>query len=132
MAVVNGNTISIYVDNVIIGCLTNATTSLSRASIETTCKDNGGARTFIPGGDQATFSFDGNYNPASTQGFSDLVGIWENKTRVGIKMYDTDSGYSIVCYAYLPTLTWTGPLNAAATFSGSFESDSAITGQAGT
>lgn len=125
MAVVNGNDVGLYVDNQLIGCLTSNDVNLTKTDIDVTCKDQGGARQTLPGGKSADFPFSGNFNPASGYGFEDLLSVYFNDTRVGIKQA-IDGGTFVACYAYLPELTWTGPLNAASTFSGTFRSDGAL------
>lgn len=126
MSVVNGTDVGLYVDNQLIGCLTSNDVNLTKTDIDVTCKDNGGARQTLPGGKAADFPFSGNFNPASGFGFTDLLSIYFNDERVGIKQA-VDGGLYISCYAYLPELTWTAPLNAASVFSGTFKSDGSIT-----
>lgn len=123
MSVVLGNTIGLYVNNVLIGCLTSTSFSSTNEEIPTTCKDNGGAYQFRPGSNTAEMPFEGNFNPAAAYGLEDLLGIHKNNTRVGVKMMDTESGLYVIGYAYMPTLEWTGPLNAASTFSGTLKVD---------
>lgn len=120
MAVVNGNTIGVYVAGSLIGCLTNATFNSTNTTIDTTCKDQNGARQILPSGNQATIDFEGLFNPASTYGLSDLIDIHSNKTSVVVAIGDEANVY-ISANAYLNTLSFTGPLNAGTTFSGTFE-----------
>jgi hypothetical protein len=121
---VNGNDIGIYVENQLIGCLTNATFSASNEEIDVTCKDNSGARAILPGGQTAEITFEGFFDPAATYGFQDLVGVNKNRTRVWVKMqYAGTDALTITCYAYLNQIEWTGPLNAGSTFSGTFTVD---------
>lgn len=122
MAVVNGNNVGLYVENQLIGCLTTSSFNSQNDEIDVTCKDNNGARMVLPGGNQSSFPFAGLFNPASSYGFTDLVGIHYNKTRVWVKML-VDDELAITCYAYLNTLSWEGPLNAGSTFSGTFTVD---------
>lgn len=121
MAVVNGNDIGLYVEGQLIGCLTSSSFESQNEEIDVTCKDNGGARQTLPGGNQSSMPFDGFFNPASTYGLEDLVAVHYNKTRVWVKQqYDT---LTITGYAYLNTLNWSAPLNAGSTFSGTFTVD---------
>ena len=126
MAVVIGNDVGLYVNNQLIGCLTSNNVDLQRELIETTCKDQGGARSVKPGGTSGSFPFSGNFNPASNTGLDDLIAIFANGTRVGIKQA-VDEGLFIAAYAYLTNLSWAGELNAASTFSGTFEVDGPVT-----
>lgn len=128
MAVVNGNDVGVYVDNQLIGCLTSNNVDLERALIETTCKDNGGARSVQPGGISGSIPFEGNFNPLSTYGLEELIQIFLAGTRVGVKQAVAGSGgLYISAYAYVRNLSWTGPLNAASTFSGTFDIDGDVT-----
>jgi hypothetical protein len=126
MAIVNGNKIGVYVDNVLIGCLTSNDFTSSNTEVEVSCKDNDGARQILAGGNEASISFEGNFDNAATYGLDELLGVHKNKTRVGIKFADaTAGGIYVIAYAYLNELTWSGPLNAATTFSGTFSIDGA-------
>lgn len=120
MAVLNGNNIGVYVGGQLIGCLTNATFSSTNTTIDVTCKDNNGDRAILPSGNTATVEFEGLFNPSSTYGLQDLVDIHKNKTEVSIGIGDQTT-LTIYAQAYLNTLSFTGPLNAATTFSGTFE-----------
>lgn len=120
MAVINGNNIGVYVGGQLIGCLTNATFSSTNSTIDVTCKDNSGDRAILPSGNSATVEFEGLFNPSSTYGLQDLVDIHKNRTEVSIGIGDQTT-LTIYAQAYLNTLSFTGPLNAATTFSGTFE-----------
>jgi predicted secreted protein len=119
MAIVNGNDVGLYVNNQLIGCLTGCTFTSSNEEIDVTCKDNDGARQVLAGGNTSSFSFEGNFNPASTYGFGDLLGIHSAKTLVGIKQ-QVSTTLQVYAYGYLNEISWEGPLNAASTFSGTF------------
>lgn len=122
--IVNGNKIGVYVNEQLIGCLTSNDFSSTNEEIDVTCKDNDGARQVLPGGNTSEITFEGNFDPASSYGFEDLLGVHKDKTRVGIKYAQSGSGgVYIIGYAYLNTLSWSGPLNAASTFSGTFSLD---------
>lgn len=121
--VVIGNTIGIYVDNQLIGCLTSNSFESQNEEIEVTCKDFNGARQIRGGSNSASMPFEANFNAASTFGFVDLIAIHKNRTRVGVKQYDTESGVYIIGYAFLNQLSWTAPLNDASTFTGEFTVD---------
>jgi hypothetical protein len=120
MAVLNGNSIGVYVGGQLIGCLTNASFSSTNNTVDVTCKDNNGDRAILPSGNSATVDFEGLFNPSSTYGLADLVDIHKNKTEVSIAIGD-QANLTIYAQAYLNTLSFSGPLNAATTFSGTFE-----------
>lgn len=132
MSKIIGNRVLIYVDEQAIGCTTGATLNITGELIETTCKDNDGARTVVTGSDSWTMDFSGNWETTSTYGTDELLGIKLNKTRVGVKMSVVDSagselsgGTYVTGYAYLSTLSIDTPLNSPAVVSGTFEGDGA-------
>jgi hypothetical protein len=128
MSKVNGNYVGIYVDNVLIGCLTSNNVDLAVELIDATCKDNNGARAVLPGGVSGSVPFSGIFETTSTYGLDELVSLLLAKTRVGIKQAVAGAGGLYVQgYAYITGLSWAGELNAASTFSGTFEFDGAIT-----
>lgn len=120
MAVLNGNSIGVYVGGQLIGCLTNASFNSTNNVVDVTCKDNSGQRAIIPSGNSATVDFEGLFNPSSTYGLDDLLNIHKNKTEVEITIGD-NTNLTVAADAYLMSLSFTGPLNAATTFSGTFE-----------
>jgi Phage tail tube protein len=121
MATKNGNDIGLYVEGVLIGCLTSSEFNSTNEEIDVTCKDDGGARKVLPGGNTASLPFTGFFNPASTYGFKELVSVHKNKTRVWVKHQCDD--ITITGYAYLNSLNWTAPLNAGSEFNGTFTVD---------
>lgn len=121
---VNGNDVGIYVEGTLIGCLTNASFSSQNQEIDVTCKDNSGARAVLPGGNEASITFDGYFDPSATYGLQDLIGVHKNNTRVWVKMsYDSTDSLTVTGYTYLNQLNWEGPLNAGSTFNGTFTVD---------
>ena len=120
MAVVNGNDIGLYVEGVLIGCLTSSDFSSDNEELVVTCKDDNGAYSSLQGGNTATVEFSGFFNPASTYGFNDLIGVHKNKTEVNIKMGD-NTNLTVFAAATLPSLKWSAPLNAGSVFSGTFK-----------
>jgi predicted secreted protein len=117
--IVNGNDIGLYVGGVLIGCLTSSTFNSANEEIDVTCKDNGGAKQVLAGGNTSSIDFEGFFNPAATYGFNDLIAIHKNKTEVNIKMGD-NTNLTVFALAQLLTINWTAPLNAGSTFSGTF------------
>ena len=126
MAVINGNSVGVYVGGVLVGCLTGATLDTSREEIDVTCKDNDGDKAVLLGGTTTTVSFTGNWNPSSTYALDDLFTIFDGATQVSLGFGD-QANLTIYTQAYLQQLTWEGPLNAASTFSGSFSCTGSFT-----
>jgi hypothetical protein len=122
MAKIKGNSLLVYVDDVAIGCLNNNEFSSTNEEIDATCKDNDGAYDSLTGGNTASISFDGTYDTSSTYGFEELVAIHKNKTEVSLRMSVSGGGgyYITAARAALNQITWSGPLNAATVFSGTF------------
>jgi hypothetical protein len=122
MAKIKGNSLLVYVDDVAIGCLNNNEFSSTNEEIPAICKDNDGAYDSLTGGNTATITFDGTFDTSSTYGLEELLGVHKNKTEVAIRMGVAGSGglYVQAARAALNTLTWSGPLNAATVFSGTF------------
>lgn len=119
MPVLNGNDVGVYVGGTLIGCLTGASISSSRAEIDVTCKDDSGNRAVILGGATTNITFNGLFKPDATYGFEDLWDIFLAKTEVSVAFGDL-TNLTIYTQAYLQELTWDGPLNAGSTFSGKF------------
>jgi hypothetical protein len=119
MAVQNGNAVGVYVGGTLIGCLTGCTYNSDRVEIPVTCKDNNGNKSVILAGLEGTVSFNGNWNPSSTYGLDDLLDVHYNATEISLA-YGDQTNLTIYSQAYLPSMTWEGPLNAASTFSGRF------------
>lgn len=122
MTKVKGNSLLVYVNDVAIGCLNNNEFSSTNEEIDATCKDNDGAYDSLSGGNTATINFDGTFDSDASYGLDDLLGIHKNKTEVAIRMGVAGSGgqYIQAARAALNTLSWSGPLNAATVFSGTF------------
>lgn len=117
MAVINGNDVGLSVGSTLIGCLTGATFSSSNEVITVTCKDNDGARATLPGGNSATISFNGFFNPSSTYGLNELMEIHTEKTEINWH-YGDNTNLTLHGAGTLDELSWEGPLNAGSTFSG--------------
>lgn len=131
MAKIKGNGLLLYLDGQVIGCTDNCEFNSENEAIDSTCKDNDGAKQVEPGGNTATFSFSGKWEFTSTLGPQQLYAIHNNKQRIGVKMAVADpvstnesSGYPYIqAYGYLNQLSIVGPLNQAATFSGRVDVD---------
>ncbi len=130
MAIINGNQLLVFIDNVAIGCTDNCELSSTKETIDVTCKDQNGARQVLSGSQAWTITASGKWDFASTLGPQALYAAHKAGTRVGIKMAITDtsgneeSGKSyFMGYAKLNTFNVAGPLNAGATFNLTYEGD---------
>jgi predicted secreted protein len=115
--VINGNEVGLSIGSQLIGCLTNATFSSTNETIDVTCKDNNGARQSLPGGNTATITFEGFFDPASTFGVGDLLPLHKNKTEINWHFGDNEN-LTMHGLGFIDVLEFTGPLNAGTTFSG--------------
>lgn len=116
---ISGNLILTAIDGVQIGCTTGATLTLSTERIETTCKDNNGARTYEAGSQDATLSVNGNVKFDTVSNFSAIVTAWKNKTEVTWThggLDNADDPY-VQFDGFIANLTWEGPMNAPSTWS---------------
>ena len=130
MAIINGNQLLVFINNVAIGCTTNCQLTSTKETIDVTCKDYNGARQVLSGSQSWNITTDGLWDFASTLGPQGLYATHFNGTRVGIKMAITDingdeaSGKSYFQgYALLNNYGIGGAQNAGATFSLTFEGD---------
>lgn len=124
MAKLKGNSLLVYVNDVAIGCLNDNEFSSENSEIDTTCKDNDGQDTSLPGGNKAEITFNGTFDTAANVGFKELLALHKNKTEVAVRMSVTGIAggvYVSSSSAYLNTLSWSGPLNAKTVFSGKFK-----------
>jgi hypothetical protein len=123
MAKVKGNSLLVYVDGVAIGCLNGNEFSSENSEIDTTCKDNDGQDTSLPGGNKAEINFNGTFDTAATMGLIELLALHKNKTETDIRMGIAGAGglYVQSSSAFLNSLTWSGPLNAATVFTGKWK-----------
>lgn len=117
MAVVNGNDVGLSIGSQLIGCLTNATFSSQNEEIDVTCKDNDGAKETLQGGNTATITFEGLFNPASSFGVSDILPLHKDKTQINWHFGDNEN-LTMHGLGYISQLEFAAPLNAGTTFSG--------------
>jgi len=134
MAVINGNSLLIFIDGQAIGCTDNCTLTSTKQTIDVTCKDNNGARQVLSGSQEWKIDTSGKWDFASTLGPTQLYSSHQAGTLVGIKMAVTDSSGNeesgkpyFIGYARLQNWAIAGPLNAGATFTLTFEGSGALT-----
>lgn len=115
--VINGNIVGLYREDVLVGCSTGATFNGTNAEIETTCKDNDGARTTIPGIQAWTITIDGNVKNDTIEGFAEFLALWKSKGTSTFRFgtSNSDDPY-LEGDGFISAFTWTGPLNAPSTW----------------
>lgn len=126
MAVLNGNSVGVYVGGTLIGCLTGASLTSSRTEIDVTCKDNNGDRSVILGGAVTNITFNGLFKPDASYGVEDLWDLFIAGSEVSLAYGDL-TNLTLYTQAYLSEMTWDGPLNAGSTFSGKFSATGSLT-----
>ena len=131
MAVVNGTTILIRLDDNVIPCQTDTTSfPMEREMIESTCKDAVGAwKTYTPGDKSATFDATINLDWTEANGIQDLFARFDAGVEAGFIWGDvTTSGeghFKGMCY--ISSLTPDGPRNENATASFTATVNGAVT-----
>ena len=120
MAVINGNTLLLYVGAQAIGCTTSTTFSSQNESIDVTCKDNSGAKQTLPGGNSATVSFEMFFDADATFGLSDILPYHQDGTLINFHFGDNEN-LTIHGEGYLNQLEISAPLNGGVTASGTID-----------
>lgn len=128
MAVINGNLLIVASGGNAYGCQTSGTLNFDSDMLETTCKSNAPNRTFIPGLINATVDVGGFYDPAATEGVSEIFSDITNGTLVSVRFGQT--GTSETFYqgdAYVSNLSITGDINDPANYSATLQFTGAVT-----
>lgn len=159
MATVHGNAIGIYVSSTsgevtanpldpdvadLIACSTNATLSLSNATIETACKkdtsgvlDDASVRHTIPGQQTWSMQVEGLVElvapGATTNNFQSLFEIAKNRTDILVVMSDrTASNYEYYGVGFISSIELTASVDDFATYSCTIEGNGDINSAAHT
>lgn len=114
-----GNLVLMEFEGTEISCSTGATLNGTTERIETTCKDDDGAKTYEPGSQDITVSIQGITKFDTVSNFPTIVAAWKSKTEGTIRygaLENTDNPY-IQFEGFIANLTWEGPLNAPSTWS---------------
>lgn len=114
-----GTTVLVSNDGETIACTTNATLTITNEEIETTCKDNNGAKTFVAGSQDWTVEVQGNTKYDASFGFSELAALAMSGSTVELiigSIGNADNPY-FQGDAFVSSFTYEGPLNAPSTFS---------------
>lgn len=132
---VKGNLLIVYMDDNdgtglrSIACSTNATFNGSNEILETTCKDNDGAKTRLASGQDWSMSSTGIVKYDADRGIEDLVDAWLNQTEVTVRFSTNVTGdFYLQGNAIIDSLSMDSPLNGISTWNVNFVStDGAIT-----
>lgn len=110
---IQGNLILTAMDGETIGCTTGATFNGTTERVETTCKDNGGAKTYEPGSQDGNLQVNGIVKFDTVSNFPAIVAAWKGKTEVVWThgaLENSDDTY-IQFTGFISDLTWEGPMN---------------------
>ena len=117
--VINGNIVGVKQDGVLVACSTGATFNGTNEEIETTCKDNDGAKTTIPGIQTWTITINGNTkNDNTVLNIRAFLELWKSKATSTFTFgtSNSDDPY-LEGDGFVSAFTWEGPLNAPSTWS---------------
>lgn len=119
MGPILGTAILQSLDGDTILCSTNATLTITNEETETTCKDNDGAYTAVPGRQQWSCQIDGNIVYNNAYGIRDLQELAANKNTTtlvfGVLENVDDPTWTGDCF--VSNLTLNAPQNAVGTWS---------------
>lgn len=115
---INGTLILVDADGETIGCSTNATLTITNERLETTCKDDNGAKTYTPGSQDWTLEAEGmviyetpsNHTTISQLALGQTIAEWVFATSNPDDPAFTGEGF-------IENLSINAPLNAPATWS---------------
>jgi TP901-1 family phage major tail protein len=113
-----------------VGRMTSASLSISMETRDTSTKDSAGWRELLEGQKSWSLSGDGLvvYSLTSADGFSDLFGFLNNRTKLYVKFGSAASGEKVYSgRAYLTSLDQEAGVEDNTTFSFSLEGDGALT-----
>jgi predicted secreted protein len=125
--IINGNKVLVYIDGVAIGCTTGGTLTITNEQIETTCKDNDGAKTYLAGSQDWNIQVSGNTKFDAPVGLNALGEAAKTAATVTVRMAtgNADDPY-YEGDAFISSFTWDNATNAVSTYSATFSPRSAI------
>lgn len=125
---VSGNALLLYIDGEPIVCTTDAAFDFSRELIETTCKDANGAKQYTIGGTDGTFTVTGIWKFDAAYGVEDLTIAYLAGTIVTARWSSDEIGdFFLEAETLITNLSGSAGVNAAATFSATFQITGTIT-----
>ncbi len=124
---VSGNMLLIYIEGVAVACSTEATATITNETIEVTCKDNDGAKTYILGGQDWNFTVGGIFQ-FDNVGADDISDLAVDQTLATIRFGTEVVGdFFLEGDAYVSNFQITAPVNNVATYSATFSAAGPIT-----
>ena len=124
---VSGNLFLVYMDGVAIACSTEASVSITNEQIEVTCKDNDGAKTYILGGQDATFTVGGIFQ-FDNVGADQLTDAAVDQTPVTVRFgTDVIGDFFLEMDAIITAMDITAPLNNVTTYTATFSAAGPLT-----
>lgn len=124
---VKGNALLIYKDGVAIACTTEASLNYVNERIEVTCKDNDGAKQYILGGSDWSFTVGGIFQ-FDNVGIDDLSDMALDKDTAVIRFgTDVVGDFYFQGTCIVTNLGVNAPLNASATYTATLQGTGPIT-----
>jgi len=115
---INGTAILVDADGETIACSTNATLTITNERLETTCKDDNGAKTYEPGSQDWTLSLEGITKFDTVSNFSTVSALAVSKDIVTWVLQTSNTDDPIFSGSgFVGTFTYNAPLNAPSTWS---------------
>jgi hypothetical protein len=116
---ISGNLILVSIGGTTIACTTSASFNGTTERIETTCKDDGGTKTYEAGSQDGTFSVQGITKFDTASNFALVFAAWKNKTEAEFQLGGLDNADDpyVQFEGFISNVTWEGPLNAPSTWS---------------
>jgi len=128
MDYVNGTDFGIYVDDTLISAAMDNQIQLTKNMINVSNKDSGRSETYMPGRGDGTVSGSARVVYNAGYGFSDLLAIYKNGTKVTIRYSSDESGTDEYSFdAYISELSRTDPDDDSSTINYSFQKTGDIT-----
>lgn len=125
---VSGNALLLYIEGNPIVCTTDATFDFTRELIETTCKDQDGAKQYTVGGTDGTFGVSGIWKFDAAYGVEDLTTAFLAGTVLTARWSSDEVGdFYLEAEVIITNLSGAAAVNTSATFSATFQITGTIT-----
>jgi predicted secreted protein len=115
---INGTAILVSADGTTIACSTNATLTITNERLETTCKDDNGAKTYEPGSQDWALDLEGITKFDTVSNFSTVAELAVSQEEVTWVMETANSDDpNFTGVGFVGDFTYNAPLNASSTWS---------------